>query len=815
MLTHDDAPIKDSIVSRLEMGARMVALIAFGLLPVFFIPYLTAAPLGYTKIVLATGGLFLAVALLAFAVLRRGTMEVRLEYPVLLLWAAFLVALLSSLFSGDFMDSLWGTEIGAHATVFIGLLALTTTVFMHVGRDRHVVIRLYLALTACAFTLALFHIFRIIFGADMLGFGYFAGNLVLSPFSEWNSLGIFFGLTVILSLVALEQLSLQFWGKVLFVGAVVSSFIMLAIINFTAVFVVLAFVGLVLVVYTLTKGKFKESGFLARTSSPAALGTSLGVLIVSIIFVVGGSSLGSSISNITGVSYMEVRPSLAATIDVAKQAYRDHALLGVGANRFADAWRMYRDQSINTTVFWGSNFEAGYGYIPTIFVTQGILGGLVWIAFLLSFIYIGIRTLVKNTETDRISYFISLSSFVAGVYLWGMALIYVPSPVLLLLAALCSGIFFSTRFALAPSGNRTVLVMQDQRRAFVAVGVVVLLVVASVGSLYSMSRHYGALYTYRSSFIALAEGKAPEQVAEGIRRAFNLSEDDLFATQIALYERDRMAALIASGNATPENQALFSASLASAIDAAGMATQIDPTNPETWATVGRVYQVIVPLNIADAYTPARDAFEQARVLDPQNPARVLALAELERARGDMNAARSYIERAIALKSNYTDAIFALAQIQIQEGNMTAAIESTRATTVLDPQNPVRFFQLGVLQLSANNAADAAVSLERALTLSPEYSNARYFLAFAYDALGRVSDAKAALEDVLARNPGSPEVIRLIQRIEDGRPLRESPGAVLPEASESADGDDAVSSGEAPDSPLLSPVNSETSSEPAS
>lgn len=800
--------VHDVVASKLLGAARVVALVTFGLLPIFFIPYVPEAPLNYTKILVAALGTLLALILFAFATLRHGTLAYRIEVPLIALWATAAVALLSALLSGDFYDAFWGTEVGPHAAVFIGLLALATTLFAYIGRSKEMIVRLYVVLLGGALLLAVFHITRLFLGTEVLTFGLFSGSAVLSPFSEWNSLAIFLGLIVILSLVALEQLSLHATGKILFALGAGLSLVMLAVINFSAVFVVLGVVGLIMVIYTLTRGRFRTGSSSTRVASQVSIGMSLATLIFAIVFVIGGSTIGAWVSSITQISYVEVRPSLSATLDIAKATYGDNVFLGAGTNRFADAWRMHRDPAINETIFWKTDFQSGYGYIPTIFVTQGILGAAAWLTFLLSFMFVGIRTLTRAQDSDRVWYFIALSSFVASVYLWGMSFLYVPSPTLLLLAALTTGIFLAARRTLTPLGERTAELLKNPRVAFMTVAVTVLVVVFSIGAMYYLGRHYVGTYIYRASLVSALEGGDPEVAAQGIARAFTFVEDDLYARQIASYERERMVALMSTGEATEETQARFQQSLQTGIQAGMLATDLDGTDPETWATLGRVYATVIPLKIEGAYERAKEAFERALSLDPMNPGRVLSLAEVDLLSGDRAAARGRIAEAVALKSNYTDALFLLAQLEIEEGNVQAAIDSTRATTLLDPENPVRYFQLGVLEFSAKKNPDAIRSLERAVALSPDYSNARYFLAFAYDQAGRTDDARMQLEEVLTRNAGNTEVEGLLLKLNAGQSI--SADALdtqpIPEETQSSG---TVTAAQVPDSSLLAPVNTDT------
>jgi cytochrome c-type biogenesis protein CcmH/NrfG len=812
----------DGVAAQLLGVSRTIAFVVFGFLPLFFIPYFFA-PLGYTKVVVTTFALLIAAILFAFSVLRQGSVRAYFDVPLILMWVSFGVATISSFFSQDFFDSFLGTEITPHSGVFMGVLALTATVWMCIGAHKKTVLRLYLLLAASALALAVFHLFRIIFGADMLSFKLF-GDAASTPFGEWNGLAIFFGLVVILSLLAIEQLTLRLAGRIMFGVVVVASLIMLAIINFKAVFFVLGIVSLMMILYALTKGHLKSSrvALLSEEASSFPVIISLVTLAVSIVFIIGGPAVGSMVSRATGISYIEVRPSFQATVGIAKEVYKESPILGVGPNRFADAWREHRDASINTTIFWNTNFQAGFGYLPTLFVTGGLIGGLVWMIFLGWFTVLGTRTLLRPTQnTDTVWYFVTFSSFVASLYLWGMSLLYVPGPVLLLLAAACTGIFLSARRTYLAQSGSLFSVADGLRVTFVTVGATVLLVVASVGSLYYMSRYYVATAMYADAFADLSQGGSQEAAIAQMMRAFEISQDDLFARQVAAYEQARLqekvVATLSETTADDVDQNDLQQSVLASVNNAQTAVGLDSTDPENHALLGRVYATAVPLNIPEAYDLARQSLERARDLDPQNPSRLLALGELELLKGNRAPAREYVNQAIALKQNYTDAIYMLTQIEIADGNVAAAITSTQALTFLESNNPVRFFQLGVLQYNEKRNAEAAKSFEQAIILSPDYSNARYFLAFVYDALNRKGDAATQLQEVLARNPDNEEVKALILALSQNGALPQPTNTAagrepISESSEGAPDQGSATSGSAPDSRLLSPVNEDTTAE---
>jgi len=119
------------------------------------------------------------------------------------------------------------------------------------------ILRFYILLLTVSILLGLFHLLRVIFGADTLTFGIFQGT-VATPLGSWNDLGLFFGLAIILSLVALEQLSITKGGKIIIGFIVFLSLLILAVVNFFSVWIVLGVVSLIMLIYSLSKDRFSS-----------------------------------------------------------------------------------------------------------------------------------------------------------------------------------------------------------------------------------------------------------------------------------------------------------------------------------------------------------------------------------------------------------------------------------------------------------------------------------------------------------------------------------------------------------------------------
>lgn len=809
--TQQSAAATDKIVTFFQTTSAYVLLVVLGILPIVFVP-VWYAPFTYTKTILLITVLLVGVILYSLAVLRTGKAGWINNHVLWALWALVAASAVSGLFSGDIADAFVGDTLNVHTVFFMMVLAATATFVALQSAVRGAVMRFYIALTASGVLLALYHLLRLIFGPDTFSFGVFT-TATATPIGGWNDLGLFFGLIILLSLAALNILPLTKPGRWLFGALVGLSLLMLTTINFSSVWLVLALASMVVVMYSLAKDRFADTAMVVQTESKAVSVTSITLslvtFVVSFSFVIAGSSLGSVISNATDISYVEVRPSPVATLDIARSVYAENLLLGNGPNRFADAWRMHKDPSINETIFWETNFTSGSGYIPTQLVTHGILGAVAWIAFLLTLLYTGLRLLTRAQASDTLWHFIGVSSLLSSVYIWGMALVYTPGVTVLLLGAAFTGVFVAAYARAFPRGRGVFVVQQHKRAAFILVAVVMLIIVAASSTLYYVSRHYTSVWMFSEAVNNISDGTTIESVEEKIVNVFSLYQSDVYAEQLAQYQLSKMNSLLSIEEPTAEQQSQFENAAVTGISSAQQAIALDETEPRHWRLLGTLYTALTLVGLEEADVRAREALQEAAALDPTNPSYALLEARLELELDNLEAARTKVNEALSLKGNFTAALSILAQIEIAEGSVAEAISTTRSIATLEPNNPARFYQLGTLQLAAEDVSGAIASLERAIQLDRDYANARYFLALAHLELDNSEEALAQLQAVLALNPGNESVLGLIEQIESGEPVvtPESVPTDISDGEATVDEDDeAITTTSDPDTDLIAPVN---------
>ena len=795
---------EDVVAQTLSSVARYLFIISIVLLPIFFLPTATA-PLAHTKIMLIASGLLGSLVFYSLFILRTGKLRTQITPPLLAIWVVVIVFGVSALLSGSPHQSFIDFNFATQSVLFVGLLALMMTIGQFVISTKNAIVQIYLGLFIVGITLALFHISRLIFGADFLSFG-IATNPTFTVLGTWNDLGIFYGLLLILSLITLEQLPLPKIGKYVFAFISILSIIILATVQFSLVWVLVGFSSLIVLMYALMRHRidpdFKEASSLSVILSTV-------IAIAAVIFVIAGSNTNTFINNLTGINYLEVRPSFTATADIARNIYSENILIGNGPNRFADAWRLYKDPSINNTIFWNTDFVAGSGYLPTLFATTGMLGTISILAFLGLFIRLGYQMLIKTKRNDPFWYFVGTSSFVAAMYLWVMAFLYVPSATILILTAIFTTIALVACSALC---NTTVLVLdtiQNTRYTIILVICVLVIIVSSVSGLYTLSNHYTAHVNFNQASVALSNNDRDGSYQTLDRITFQ-TNTDVYPRALATAALGQINQLLTIPEPSEQQQEQFLQEFSIGVEAGQIAVNRNRNRSSNWATLAAVYSTFVSAEVPNAAVLAREALQEAMARDPLNPELYLLEARIAIGENDIPAAREAIDRSLSLKPNYVTALGFLAELDITSGNIAQARESVISILQIQPNNPGRYYQLAILLLAEDDQTAAIQVLEEAIRLDTNFANARYVLALQYADTDRYDEAIAQLVIVQELNPDNTEVAELIAQLRAGEDINISsaqpPAVDLLDGSPVTSPDGTIQADQLPDSNLFNPVN---------
>lgn len=746
------------------LGGLLVAL------PLFFIPVPWVA-LAQAKMVLV--GVVAILIALSWTIATSIRGKVSVPQSIVLAVGALIpvIYLGSAVFSGA-PNALVGSgsesDTAAAMLVWFAIMAATAALIV----PGKAIERAYRALLASIAAVEVLQLLGFIIGGRLLSFLPLTSPAA-SLVGSWHDLGIFLGLGVLLAAASFESNIVEGRWRWLSIGVLAMAFPLLIIVNVTDVWIAVALLGFVGTVYTWFVGWRQHGKESDEQGVPHRLTFGLFIIIflVATTFIFIGNSINSVLPSGWRVAQTEIRPSWQGTAAVATSVYRGGGLVfGSGPNTFDRQWVLYKPTGVNETAFWNADFVQGVGFIPTAFITVGVLGALAWLAFLVVIAASGIRLLISNVVADR-TWRLPIFAVVLGtLYLWGMLIVYTPGIALIALTFMMTGLLIAcARFA----GVIPTLTWEFARSQygfafiFIPAFVVIGIGAASAG----IERALAAdMLVNRSITIYNKTGDAIAS-QENVNRALALvpGYDRALRAGVEL-NLVRFNQLSQSTEATAAVRTQLQTALQQAISNGLSAVSSDTNNYQNWLTLAGAYQQLAGVQVEGAYENAKKAYEQAIAANPTNPQPYLQLARLAALQADIEGTRAYLNEALNKKKNYADAYYLLSQLEVSQGNLTEALAAASAAVQSTPSEPLLWFQYGTIAYTQKNYTEASLALEQAVALNANYANALYVLAFSYYEQDRTADALATFERVLALNPDNVAVAGIITLLKDGQSL---------------------------------------------
>jgi len=734
-----------------------VALVATIVITVFIFIPVPGVPFYHTKTTVFAFGIMLALLLFAVARLSRGAVQ----FPPLLLllsfWLIPLGTLISAVFSGLPFDTLlYGTELETSTLGFTILLLLCTT------------------LTACIFRKPIHflnagHAFLVAFFVFLCAqIGVFVYALIDSSYllPSTNFIGTaadyahMLGLVILVCLLLLRFAPLSPFVRALTVGASLVALFFALLQNMAIIWIPVAVVAFMLLgeaVFVRSKRK-GEHGQESDTGRKLLL-LPLVLLVASVFFFITSQTFVKDVTNFFGTSSVEVRPSWSATFDIAAHTYASSPLFGTGPGTFKEKWLLHRDPLINENeFFWNIDFDFGVGYIPTIVVTQGVVGSLLWFVPLILFVLVGIRSLLFARQKEPSARLYTIISYMVALYTFVLALFAVAGPALLVLGFFALGVYISLlRFG--EQSRETVFVFNAKPRLGIfLVFLCILSILIALVVAYSVTTRFigSAAYLQASEELKVSRITQAERY---LQTALTFDPTDRAYRLAALTGVASMNQLAGNTTLPPDElQSQFQVLLTQSIEFAIKAAQENPRNYENYITLAAVYQSVVPLRVDGAYEKAIEAYDQAITLNPSSPATRLLLAQLELSRNDLEKAEARLLEAIGLKRNYLQAVLLLARLKIETGDNAEALEATERALVIAKTDVISLFQIGLYKLGAGDIRNAQSLMTRISELNPEFANAHYFIGITSALLGDYEAARRALVRVGELAPENAETV---------------------------------------------------------
>jgi tetratricopeptide (TPR) repeat protein len=507
------------------------------------------------------------------------------------------------------------------------------------------------------------------------------------------------------------------------------------------------------------------------------------VFVLAVIFLILPTRLPSPF-------LQEVSPNLATTWSVTTGAWNEGSVaLGTGPGTFSLVYPKYSPLDVNTSDFWELVFDRGNSQITTLLATNGLVGVMSWLFFVVLVCLLGAKKILKSEP----GWLELIPIFSAWLVLVIAACVYPQNFTLSFifwwLSAGLVGQLYISQAVPKPADARSRLAM---------VFVSVLVLVTSFATIFVSWPRYGAEVAFAKAVNLNLTADTKEEVDEVISLLDKAStknpRNDTYYRNLAGAFLRRLS-LLSSEEAADD--AYVQSILASTIAAATRATDISPANVLNWDVRGLVYRDVLPV-VPEAAQPSIDAYEQAIVLAPINPryrveaARAyLGVADAQNPllesedRDIANEAKQIRERsiakaeehlttAVALKPDYAPAHYYLALLKEREGQLAEAVRGLEYVKTQAPEDVGVGLELGLLYLRQGKNELAQAELQRVIALAPTYANAHWYLSVVFEQQGDLIAAVAEVEKVLDTNPENVAVQARLDRLKAGQTSTEIP-----------------------------------------
>ena len=778
---------------------RICIYLLFGLVPIFFLP-LTAHPVAENKAMLVSVLVFVAFGAYLANALSAG----KIFFPKTKLWLALgaflIISAISTLASASPQISLFGS-LGSspsflHFMVF-GLAMFLTSVYL---RNVKEIIRALLFFSVSLFIISVFSLLQF-FGIFIIPLD-FTRQVSFNPIGTVQALAIFLGSGLVMLMALLTSFKLSPVLKIIFAFSAVLLSLLLILVNFSYVWLGILFASAFVVSWQIMHSRRagdKESAQADRTAVAPKFGLPLVLMIiVAILFFAR-----PPIANVVRLP-AEVRPSLSATLDIARASLGSEAkntILGSGPSMFLYEYLENRSSELNSTAFWGVRFSQGYAALPTFLTTLGILGVGALIFLFGFFSWIGFRGVASLSrkkgegssgggQAERVA----LVSFVSFLFLLFSWFFYSGNFTILLFTFLFAGIVIASLRAGGALENFEFSLLHSAQRTFIASLVIIILIVGVIVSVYWQGQKYAAQVVHTMGVRSYNQTRDLDTAIRRVAFAVNLdaSRDVYLRTYTQLLGLQAQRILDNRDLDSAELQRRYQVVFQGMIQTAQRATAANPADPLNWRQLGAVYEDnIFIVDGADRFAVL--SYEKAAALNPQNPAEYLNIARAHVRSADaiqrkisqlsdgedrdkLTAARAEnlskalvnLEKSIALKGDYAPAHFLSSQVYERQGDRVLAIKKTFETRKLNPLDTGVGYQLGLLYYLDDQIKNARDEFLRVVSLRESFSNARYFLGLSYDRLGNTQGAIDQFARVSELNPGNEEVEKILSNLRAGR-----------------------------------------------
>jgi len=167
-----------------------------------------------------------------------------------------------------------------------------------------------------------------------------------------------------------------------------------------------------------------------------------------------------------------------------------------------------------------------------------------------------------------------------------------------------------------------------------------------------------------------------------------------------------------------------------------------------------------------AYSDARDSFQAALALRPDDPDLLFNVGQCYDRLGLVDKAQKYYEGCIQRAPDHADARHALTVLLWNNGQQSTAVARVDEWLVREPQRAAAFAEQAYLYRRAGDLPRAQSRLQQALSLDINDVRSLTEMALVYEALNRSDRALSLYERSLEINPHQPDVVKQVKLLKD-------------------------------------------------
>lgn len=648
------------------------------LLPIFFLPKIPVS-LDVSKAFIFDIGILISFIFWIIGRLVDGKVSIPKSFIFLSASLISLSALASTIFSKAKIVSFFGTgfEVGTFFSFLIMFLALYLASIFFINKERASYV--YVGLFSSFFVASMIAIVGLFINIKNFFPSFFAGN----SFGSLTDLAIFSGLICTLSLLSIEILKPKKFIKIILSVILLMSLFLIVLSNSVLVWLVLGFFSLMVFVYQMTTN---SGGVLNKEVNHKKFPIiSFLTILVCLSFSLSGGFFGSYLSKHFNISNTSIRPSFISTLDLGRHALYTSPVVGAGPNRFSEVWNLYKNPEINNSNFWNTQFNFGFGLLPTFAIEGGVLAILAWIFFLFVLTKDGIKNTIEHSTKDRLSFFLLASSFLGSIYLWIFNMIYSGNATLLYLAFVLTGFFVSVLIGRGVIKINEYSYLGDPRKSFFSILGLILVFILSITAVYSTSLKFLSYVDF--GYVTATNSLSLDQKINHGVRAINFEKNDLGYRIMSNLMSQKLSNTVSDKNISPDELKKQVTNLFSSVESfAKSAVSYDSTNYLNWTNLGIVYEQFAPLGVDNATENAKNSFEKALLLSPSNPSIYLNYGLFFYTQKDYTNAVSKLEKAILLKRDYWDARYVLGLSYYYLNENSNAIDQFKILNQFFPQD---------------------------------------------------------------------------------------------------------------------------------